>query len=103
MRNRHCCRWGGGLGTLVLLCTCGCLGPMFGGQLGQGGASPEGGFAAQWQGGSARPGAKLPSQNTPAGFQQPAGLSAPAPNEQLAVMTQKLQVTEDERKVLLAR
>src|SRR5438552_18991019 len=101
MRNQRCCRWSGGLGTLLLLCVCGCVGPMFGGHGGQGGAAADGGFAAQWQGG--RPGLKVPGQNAPPGPQQPAPVQAAATNDQIGLMTQKLQVTEDDRKVLAAR
>jgi hypothetical protein len=100
MRNQNCCRWSGGLGTVLLLCVCGCVGPMFGGHGGQGGA-PDGGFAAQWQAGGPRPGSKQLGQNVPAGFQQPA--QPAATNDQMGLLTQKLQVTEDDRKVLAAR
>ncbi len=94
METRHC-RWIG-VSAVLLLSTCGCVGHMFGGA----GGGVDNGFADQWQTG-ARPGGKLLGQTPPAGAQPPTPASPS--NDQLSLMSYKLQATEDDRKVLAAR
>jgi chromosome segregation ATPase len=96
MRSQGRCRWCR-VGAVLLLSTCGCVGHMFGGA---GGAAHDGGLAAPWQGGAARTGGKL-GQAPAVPAQQ---LTSPAPaNEQISLMSNRLQATEDDRRVLAAR